>query len=112
MTTDRAQVFYEDLKAGLLRRTNVGGFEFVYDSSYLQRTEALPISHALPLRPEPYQSPGLFPFFEGLLPEGWLLELITTKLKIDPKDRWGLLLATGADTVGAVTVRPIEDMKK
>ena len=111
MTTDKAQVLYGDVKAGLLLRT-VDGFEFAYDPSYLQRADALPISHALPLRPEPYQSSALFPFFDGLLPEGWLLGLTTTTLKIDANDRWGLLLVTGADTVGAVTVRPIEEMNK
>ncbi len=106
MPTDKAQVFYGDLKAGLLQRT-VNGFEFVYDPSYLQRPDVMPISQSLPLRSEPHQSPELFPFFDGLLPEGWLLDLTTTTLKIDANDRWGLLLVTGADTVGAVTVRPM-----
>ena len=62
----------------------------------------------------PYQnydnriSKTLFPFFEGLLPEGWLLELTTQTLEIDPDDKFELLLHTGSDTVGAVTVRPEE----
>jgi HipA-like protein len=34
-----------------------------------------------PLRSEPYESRGLHPFFENLLPEAWLLELSTAKLK-------------------------------
>lgn len=110
MTADKAQVFYGTLKAGLLQRT-ANGFEFVYDPSYLQQADAMSISHALPLRAEPYQSPTLFPFFDGLLPEGWFLEITTRKLKIDAHDRWGLLLATGADTVGAVTVHPMEGPK-
>ncbi len=58
----------------------------------------------MPLRPEPYETKGLLPFFENLLPEGWLLEIATAKLKITKDDAFGLLLATCADCVGAVEV--------
>ena len=57
---------------------------------------AVAVSLTLPLRPEPYEWPGLHPFFENLLPEGWLLEIATTKLKISSNDAFGLLLATCA----------------
>jgi serine/threonine-protein kinase HipA len=50
----------------------------------------------LPLRHEPYESPAFFPFFEGMLPEGWYLDIVSKTLKVDPEDRFGLLLATAS----------------
>src|SRR5437016_2909759 len=66
---------------------------------------AVPVSLTLPIREAPYESKGLHPFFENLLPERWLLEIATAKLKISKDDAFGLLLATCADCVGAVEVR-------
>lgn len=77
---------------------------FQYDAGWLSQREAVPISLTLPLRSEPYVSEGLHPFFENLLPEGWLLEIATTKLKIAKDDAFGLLLATCADCIGAVEI--------
>ncbi|MEX2186042.1 MAG: HipA N-terminal domain-containing protein [Pirellulales bacterium] len=77
---------------------------FAYDAAWLANRDAVPVSLTLPLRPEPYVSQGLLPFFENLLPEGWLLELATKKLKIAKDDAFGLLVATCADCVGAVEV--------
>jgi serine/threonine-protein kinase HipA len=69
------------------------------------RTDAVPVSLTLPLRTEPHDHPrGLHPFFENLLPEGWLLEIATTKLKIPKDDAFGLMLATCADCIGAVEI--------
>lgn len=99
-------VFYGDKRAGTLRRLE-SGYEFVYSASYLTDPEALPISLTMPLEVKRYESATLFPFFEGLIPEGWLLDLTTTALKIDKDDKFGLLLHTGKDTIGAVTVKPL-----
>ena len=68
----------------------------------------MPVSLTLPLRSEPYLSQGLHPFFENLLPEGWLLEVSTKKLKISKDDPFGLLLATCGDCIGAVEIEPLE----
>jgi serine/threonine-protein kinase HipA len=81
-------------------------FRFTYDPGWLQSRDAVPISLTLPLRAEPFVSHGLHPFFENLLPEGWLLEIATTKLKISKDDGFGLLVATCSDCVGAVEVLP------
>jgi len=82
------------------------GTRFTYDPDWLQRPNAVPISLALPLASEPYDWPGLHPVFENLLPEGWLLGIATTKLRIAPDDGFGLMLATCADCVGAVEILP------
>lgn len=81
---------------------------FTYDAHWLARADAVPVSVTLPLRSEPYITEGLHPFFENLLPEGWLLELATKKLKISKDDAFGLLLATCADCVGAVEIVPVQ----
>ncbi len=83
-----------------------GGTRFSYDAEYIARAEAQPISLTLPLDGGPWESPGLHPFFENLLPEGWLLELSVRTLKISRDDAFGVLLATCADCAGAVEVRP------
>ncbi len=101
-----AIVFYENAKAGILRKIP-GGYEFEYDSNYLRDPEAAPISLVMPLREEKYESSALFPFFSGLLPEGWLLDLTCSTLKIDANDKFKLLLYTGQGTVGAVHVKAL-----
>ncbi len=85
------------------------GTRFTYNPDWLRRPDAVPVSLALPLRSEPYGWPGLHPVFENLLPEGWLLGIATTKLRIAPDDGFGLLLATCADCVGAVEILPMPD---
>jgi serine/threonine-protein kinase HipA len=81
---------------------------FAYDPEWLATPGAVPVSLTLPLQSEPYSTDGLHPFFENLLPEGWLLELATKKLKISRDDAFGLLIATCADCVGAVEILPAE----
>lgn len=85
---------------------------FTYSAEWLQRPDAVPVSLTLPLRGEPYESNGLHPFFENLLPEGWLLEVASKTLKISKGDPFGLLLATCGDCIGAVEVEPPDDERK
>lgn len=91
-------------RVGVIEETESGS-RFSYDADYLLRSDARPISPTLPLRATPYESTKLHPFFANLLPEGGQLELICQKLKIDPGDRFGVMLATCMDTTGAVEVR-------
>jgi len=83
---------------------NTGQTVFTYSSDWLAQQNAVPVSLTLPLRKEPYVSDGLHPFFENLLPEGWLLDVTTKTLKISKDDPFGLLLATCRDCVGAVEI--------
>lgn len=106
MDMNRAEVLYGQKLAGTLTKT-AGGFEFAYDPRYLSDPASSPISLSMPLRPEKYESKALFPFFDGLLPEGWLLDMICATVKIDPRDKFKLLLHTGGDPIGAVSVKPI-----
>jgi serine/threonine-protein kinase HipA len=104
----RGLVRLAGVRVGVLEETEVGS-RFTYDRAWLARSDAVPISLALPLRDSPYESKGLLPFFENLLPEGWLLEISTAKLKISKDDAFGLVLATCADCVGAVEVVPAKE---
>jgi HipA-like protein len=86
---------------------DAGQTVFTYSPAWLAESDAVPVSLTLPLRAEPYLSHGLHPFFENLLPEGWLLDVTTKKLKISKDDPFGLLLATCRDCVGAVEIEAI-----
>lgn len=81
---------------------------FRYDAKWLVSPQAVPVSLTLPLTDKPYITDGLHPFFENLLPEGWLLDLTTTTLKISKDDAFGLLISTCADCIGAVEILPGE----
>jgi len=105
VTGRRGTVRLDGRRVGVIEETDTGS-RFTYDAEWIALADAVPVSLTLPLRSEPYQSRGLLPFFENLLPEGWLLELSTAKLKIPKDDAFGLLLATCADCVGAVEVIP------
>lgn len=105
MTMRRAIVRLDGQRVGILSE-RASGSAFAYDEAWLARPDAEPISLTMPLRAEPYESRTLHPFFENLLPEGWLLELSLTKLKIASDDIFGLLLATCADCMGKVEVTP------
>lgn len=104
----RAQVRVDGREVGSLEELEGGGSRFTYTDAWLVEG-ALPISLTLPLRREPYDSKTIHPFFENLLPEGWLLEISTTKLKISKDDVFGLLLATCRDCIGAVEIVPEGD---
>jgi serine/threonine-protein kinase HipA len=80
--------------------------QFTYSDAWLKTKDAVPVSQTLPLRPEPYVSNGLHPFFENLLPEGWLLDISSKTLKISTNDPFGMLLATCSECVGAVEIEP------
>lgn len=101
-------VYYKGVEAGTIREDE-DGFMFQYNPDYLLREDTQPVSLTLPLREEPYVSQVLFPFFDGLIPEGWLLDVAIKSWKINERDRMGLLLACCNDCIGAVSVKPIGD---
>lgn len=84
------------------------GYHFVYDAAYLDLPDAQPVSLTLPMQRAPYSSRVLFPFFDGLIPEGWLLDIAEKNWKLNPRDRMGLLLACCKDCIGAVSVHEVK----
>ena len=103
----RAKIFVGNRLAGMLEEHD-RGYRFNYTAEYLSEPEVIAVSLSLPLRSEPYEDKRLFPFFDGLIPEGWLLELAESTWKLNPRDRMGLLLACCQDCIGAISVVPIE----
>lgn len=99
-----AYVYVRNVFAGLLCETDEG-YSFTYDSYYLKTDGASAISLTLPLSEEIYTSKTLFSFFDGLIPEGWLLDIVTRNWKIDHKDRFGLLLVACKDAIGNVSIK-------
>lgn len=103
----KAEIRYNNDLAGWLTQDE-DGFHFLYDQSYLASEKPMAVSLTLPLRSERYDSRILFPFFDGLIPEGWLLNIAETNWKLDPRDRMGLLMACCKDCIGAVSVIPLD----
>ena len=98
----KADVMFKDAPAGIFEET-VTGYRFTYDPAYLRA--GTPIAVVFPLREQPYESATVFPFFKGLLPEGWLRAIICQTLKVDTKDEFGLLIKTCGDCIGAVWIK-------
>jgi serine/threonine-protein kinase HipA len=104
-----ALVYYKDLFAGTLEKTADDSIAFTYDVAYREEQNP-PLSVSLPIAQRSFSSHELFPFFDGLIPEGWLLTLASEKWKLNPlKDRFELLLTTCFDCIGAVSIRASKD---
>lgn len=104
----KAIIRFEDRLAGWLSETE-DGYLFAYDPEYTAMPGAPPVSLTLPVREAPYTSRVLFPFFDGLIPEGWLLDIAEKNWKLKPRDRMGLLLACCKDCIGAVSVEDVTE---
>lgn len=100
----KAYVYVRNNFAGELFETDEG-YSFQYDSEYLKDKNATAVSLTLPLRSEVYTSKTLFSFFDGLIPEGWLLKVVVDNWKIDTRDRFGVLLVACKDSIGNVSIR-------
>lgn len=103
----KGRVLFNRQVAGWIAETDTG-MVFRYADEWLRRDDAQPVSLTLPLRAEPYECSGLHPFFENLLPEGWLLNIAVRKLKLARADGFGLLLALCRDCIGAVSIEPCQ----
>ena len=69
------------------------GVNYAYEDGFLSSGKAEDVSLTLPLTDKPYHDTVMFPFFDGLIPEGWLLNIAENSWKINRRDRMPLLLA-------------------
>ncbi len=97
-------VKYNNIRAGVLTEDDNGEYLFIYDEQYVKGYPGQFITYNMPVSPRPYRSKRLFPFFDGLIPEGWLLNIAAESWKINKNDRMGLLLACCENAIGAVSV--------
>ena len=105
----QARIYYDTVFCGLLTETNDGDFTFNYDSDYINQYPNQFITFTMPVSKTEYKDKRLFPFFEGLIPEGWLLDIASKSWKINRNDRMGLLLACCKNCIGVVSVEPINE---
>lgn len=101
----QAKIYMRDRLAGILTEDE-NGYTFIYEPEYLSGEDAESISLTMPLTKKPYKSSVLHPFFDGLIPEGWLLDIAEKNWKINNRDRMSLLLVCCKDCIGAVSVQP------
>ena len=97
------QVYMKEMHCGTISETDEG-YKFAYTDAYLQKPNAEPISNTMALSHKIFVSKTLFPFFDGLIPEGWLLDIAHTKWNLKYTDRMGLLLACCKSCIGAVSI--------
>jgi serine/threonine-protein kinase HipA len=107
----KAVIKIEDQVAGWLTQDE-HGYHFAYDSMYVNSSNAKPVSLTLPLTKNTYTSNVLFPFFDGLIPEGWLLDIAQKNWKLNPRDRMELLLLCCKDCIGSVSIEEIKEEMK
>jgi serine/threonine-protein kinase HipA len=100
----KARVLVHGVYAGVLMKLDHGKYRFTYDANY----KGQPVSLTMPLSGTVYEFDKFPPFFEGLLPEGEMLEALLRTHKLDKKDYFGQLLKVGRDVVGAVTIEELE----
>lgn len=101
-----ASIYYDQALAGTLVETDEGLYTFAYHPEYVQRFPDQYLTFSMPVTDKVYIEKRLFPFFEGLIPEGWLLDIASKSWKINPNDRMGLLLACCENCIGSVSVIP------
>ncbi|MDE7154030.1 MAG: HipA N-terminal domain-containing protein [Muribaculaceae bacterium] len=106
----RAKVLIGNVLAGILTEDDMG-YEFRYDSEFLKSDKAEAVSLTLPLTEKVYRDKVLFPFFDGLIPEGWLLDIAEQSWKISARDRFSLLLACCKDSIGNISIIPEKEME-
>ena len=101
-------VYVERCYAGQISETE-DGYRFIYDEGYLSREDARAVSLTLPMQREAYESNTPSPFFDELIPEGWLLNVVAHNWNLDHRDRLDLLLVVCRDTIGNVTIREVRE---
>ena len=103
----QGQVFVKNQLAGIITEDETG-YDFTYAQAYLDSDDPTPVSLTLPLSKKDYHSNVLFSFFDGLIPEGWMLNIAERNWKINRHDRMGLLLSCCRDCIGDISIVPIE----
>ena len=104
----KANVYFRQRLAGILEKTD-SGYNFQYNESYLSDHSSKSISFSLPKSKKIFHSKQLFPFFHGLLTEGFATKIQSRKLKIDEKDYFTRLIKTATvDTIGCVTIEEVK----
>lgn len=104
----KANIYINDRLCGVLIE-NSDGYTFRYHKEYLCSEGAVPLSPTMPLQEAEYEKEFMFPVFDGLIPEGWMLDIVDKTWKINPRDRMKLLVTCCKDCIGNISVREYEE---
>lgn len=104
----KAKIYINDIFCGVLTEDH-DGYHFMYAQEYLSMSGAVPLSPTMPLQQHEYTKEFMFPVFDGLIPEGWMLDIVDKNWKINPRDRMRLLLLCCKDCVGNISVREYDE---
>ena len=96
-------VYKKDKPAGTVWEDE-NGYSFQYNEAYLKKPIYGGVSRTLPLRSEVFTDKNMIPFFDGLIPEGWLLKIAIDNWKLNPGDRMSLLLTLCKDCIGNISI--------
>jgi serine/threonine-protein kinase HipA len=101
----QARVFMHGRYSGTLEELKLNEhYRFIYSDYYA----GPPVSLTMPVEQNVYEFSKFPSFFEGLLPEGVMLEGLLRQRRIDENDCFAQLMAIGGELVGAVTVEEIK----
>ena len=99
----KAKILINNVFAGILTEDE-NGYHFSYLTEYLRMEGAVALAPTMPLQEEEFEKEVMFPVFDGLIPEGWMLDIVDKNWKINPRDRMSLLLACCKDCIGNISV--------
>lgn len=105
---NKAKVYINDLFCGILTE-DYDGYHFAYTAEYLSNSDAIPLSPTMPLQKDEFVKEFMFPVFDGLIPEGWMLDIVDKNWKINPRDRMRLLLLCCKDCIGNISIREYDE---
>ena len=102
----KAKVYVHAHFAGVLEEIEKGKkYRFYYLDTYAGE----PVSLTMPLSQKIYEYDRFPPFFDGLLPEGFMLDALLRGQKIDRDDFMRQIIAVGHDMVGSVTIEDFNE---
>lgn len=101
----KAIVYVHNNRAGVLTEISPTEYYFEYYDNYKGDL----VSLSMPISQKSYNYNSFPPFFDGLLPEGFMLEGLLKNANIDANDYFSQLLAVGSNLVGAVTVKLLKE---
>ncbi len=102
-------VYYENQVVGSIKRNENLEFSFQYDQQWVNNPNNFPISLSIPVNTKIYGHRLTLSYFENLLPEGIIRDLIEKDQNI--KGEYDFLKRFGKDIAGAFQILPEKKLK-
>lgn len=94
-------VLMNDIPIGSLEKKSTGAISFSYDQTWLNNSNAIPVSLSLPLSTRTYTGARVSNYFDNLLPDvDSIRKTIAEKVGAHGTDAFSLLEKIGGDCVG------------